>query len=94
MPAPNDPTPPHGEITIFETEDGRTRVEVRFRHDNVWLTQKLMAQLYECSTDRCLEMMAGSPRVHQRLSRQSPIPDTGLSAGRWLLRAPLQARRF
>lgn len=51
MPAPNDPPPPHGEITIFETEDGKTRVEVRFHHDNVWLTQKLMAQLYECSTD-------------------------------------------
>lgn len=38
-------------ITIFETEDGKTRVEVRFEHDNVWLTQKLMAELYECSTD-------------------------------------------
>ncbi|MDP2812062.1 MAG: virulence RhuM family protein [Rhodocyclaceae bacterium] len=38
-------------ITIFETEDGRTRVEVRFEHENVWLTQKLMADLYECSTD-------------------------------------------
>lgn len=38
-------------ITIFETEDGKTRVEVRFEHDNVWLTQKLMAELYECSAD-------------------------------------------
>src|ERR1019366_1832532 len=36
---------------IFETEDGRTRVEVRFEHENVWLTQKLMADLYECSAD-------------------------------------------
>ena len=44
--------PPHpGDITIFETEDGRTRVEVRFEHENVWLTQKLLAELYECSTD-------------------------------------------
>ncbi len=40
-----------GSITIFETEDGRTRVEVRFDHENVWLTQKLMADLYECSPD-------------------------------------------
>lgn len=37
------------EITIFETEDGRTRVEVRFENENVWLTQKLIAELYECS---------------------------------------------
>lgn len=39
------------DITIFTTEDGQTRVEVRFQHENVWLTQKLMAELYECSTD-------------------------------------------
>ena len=51
MTTPEDPPQQHGEITIFETEDGKTRVEVRFHHDNVWLTQKLMAQLYECSTD-------------------------------------------
>ena len=38
-------------ITIFETEDGKTRVEVRFEQDNVWLTQKLMAELYECTAD-------------------------------------------
>jgi len=43
--------PRSGNITIFETEDSRTRVEVRFEHENVWLTQKLMADLYECSPD-------------------------------------------
>ena len=47
-----EPQPPRSDsITIFETEDGRTRVEVRFDHENVWLTQKLMADLYECSPD-------------------------------------------
>jgi hypothetical protein len=45
------PAPRFDNITIFETEDGKTRVEVRFEHENVWLTQKLMAELYECSTD-------------------------------------------
>jgi len=38
-------------ITIFETEDGKTRLEVRLEKENVWLTQKLMAQLFECSVD-------------------------------------------
>ncbi len=45
------PAPRFDDITIFETEDGKTRVEVRFEHENVWLTQKLMAELYECSAD-------------------------------------------
>ncbi len=39
------------DITIFTTADGATRVAVRFQNENVWLTQKLMAKLYECSTD-------------------------------------------
>lgn len=38
-------------ITIFETEDGKTRIEVRLENENVWLTQKLIAQLFECSVD-------------------------------------------
>jgi hypothetical protein len=39
------------DLTIFETDDGKIRIEVRFDRDNVWLTQRLMADLYECSTD-------------------------------------------
>ena len=45
----SQPPPQQTQITIFETEDGRTRVEVRFENENVWLTQKLMSELYECS---------------------------------------------
>src|SRR3989339_2037973 len=35
------------QIILYRTEDGKTRVEVRFEHENVWLTQKLMAELFE-----------------------------------------------
>jgi len=34
------------QIIIYQTDDGKTRVEVRFEHENVWLTQKLMAELF------------------------------------------------
>ena len=39
------------QMTIYETEDGKVRVEVLFKDENVWLTQKLMAGLFECSVD-------------------------------------------
>jgi len=42
---------PTTQITIYETEDGKARVEVRFENENVWLTQKLIAELFECSID-------------------------------------------
>jgi len=34
-------------IIIYQTEDGKTRVEVRFEYENVWLAQKLMAELFQ-----------------------------------------------
>src|SRR3989338_10803723 len=42
---------PTTQITIYETEDGKARVEVRFENENVWLTQKLMAELFDCTAD-------------------------------------------
>jgi len=35
------------QITIYETEDGKARVEVRFEDENVWLTQAQMAELFD-----------------------------------------------
>ncbi|MEK7616810.1 MAG: virulence RhuM family protein [Patescibacteria group bacterium] len=39
------------QIIIYQTSDGKTQVEVRFANENVWLAQKLIAQLFECSID-------------------------------------------
>ena len=44
----NKPEPnPSGEIILYQTEDGRTRLEVRLENETVWLTQKLMAELFQ-----------------------------------------------
>ncbi len=39
--------PPAGEFLLYQTEDGRTRVECRFVEDTLWLTQAVMAELYQ-----------------------------------------------
>ncbi len=38
---------PTGEIILYQTEDGRTRVEYRFEQETLWLTQALMAELFQ-----------------------------------------------
>ena len=38
-----------GEIVIYQTDDGKTKIEVRFVNETVWLTQALMAQLFGTS---------------------------------------------
>jgi len=34
------------QIIIYQTDDGKTRVEVRFEHENIWLSQKRIAELF------------------------------------------------
>lgn len=41
-----DPTP-QSEIILYQTEDGQTRIECRFENETIWLTQKLMAELFQ-----------------------------------------------
>jgi len=39
--------PPTGEIVLYQTEDGRTRVECRFVEETLWLSQALIAELFQ-----------------------------------------------
>jgi hypothetical protein len=39
--------PPQGEIILYRTEDGRTRVECRFANETLWLSQALIAELFQ-----------------------------------------------
>lgn len=41
--------PQPGEFLLYETEDGRTRVECRFVADTLWLPQPGMAELFQTS---------------------------------------------
>ncbi len=36
-----------GEIILYQAEDGTTKIEVRLENENVWLTQKMMAELFQ-----------------------------------------------
>jgi len=35
------------EIVLYQTEDGKTRLEVQFQGETAWLTQKLMSELFQ-----------------------------------------------
>ena len=45
----NNVTPPLGQFILFETEEGQTKVECRFETETLWLTQNLIAELYQKS---------------------------------------------
>lgn len=45
---PTTPEPaPGGEILLYQTEDGQTRVECRFAEETLWLSQILLSELFD-----------------------------------------------
>ena len=36
-----------GEFILYQTEDGRTRIQCRFVNETIWLTQALIAELFQ-----------------------------------------------
>ena len=40
---------PGSEIVLYKTEDGRTRIQCRFEGETLWLTQKLISELFQVS---------------------------------------------
>ncbi len=41
--------PQQSQFLIYQTEDGRIKIDVRFEDESVWLTQQMMADLFQTS---------------------------------------------
>jgi hypothetical protein len=51
--------PSGGEILLYQTEDGGTGIKCRFEDQSIWLTQKLMAELFQVSIPTINEHLKG-----------------------------------
>lgn len=45
----------YGDIVVYQSDDGLTRVDVRFEGDTVWLTQAQLIDLYHSSKSNISE---------------------------------------
>lgn len=46
-PMPDDTSPPAGEFLLYQADDGTTRIECRVEQGTVWLSQALIADLFQ-----------------------------------------------
>ncbi len=45
-------TEPHrGEILVYQTDDGKIKLDVRLERKTIWMSQSDMAKLFQCSGD-------------------------------------------
>lgn len=42
---------PDNQIAINQTPDGTINIEVMYANENIWLSQKRMAELFDCTVD-------------------------------------------
>lgn len=54
---PSSP-PPEAEFLLYQTEDGHTRVEVRFEGDTLWLTQAALAASFQTTPQNITQHIA------------------------------------
>jgi len=42
---------PDNQLAFYQSPDGSVNIEVLYANENIWLTQKKMAELFNCSSD-------------------------------------------
>lgn len=47
--------PPQSSLILYQTEDGQTRIQCRLVNDTIWLTQALMAELFQVAAQTISE---------------------------------------
>ncbi|MEY4976948.1 MAG: hypothetical protein RIQ97_2143, partial [Pseudomonadota bacterium] len=70
----SDPSVTAGELLLYETDDGRTRVECRFIDETLWLTQAQMAALFQ-TTPQNITLHLKAMYAEAELSAESTCKD-------------------
>lgn len=70
---------PQSQIIIYKTETGETKIDVRFDGDTVWLTQKQIAKLFDCSTDN-ISLHLKNIFKEAELNKKSVIEESSITA--------------
>jgi len=58
------------ELLLYQTEDNRTRIEVRLEHGTVWLTQAQLAALYQ-STPQNITLHVRAIYLEEELAEEA-----------------------
>ncbi len=66
---------PQSELILYQAEDGSTRVQVRLQDETVWLTQKLMADLFQASTYPYMSMHIRNVLAEGELEADSVVKE-------------------
>ena len=61
---------PENNIILYQDENGLTRVDVRFAHEDVWLNQEQLAEIY-CTTQQNVSLHIRNIYADGELSQEA-----------------------
>ena len=79
-PKPEDKDSQQSQIVIYKSEDGQTKINVHFEGETAWLTQKLMAELFEVTVPTINEHLKNIFETKE-LDENSVIRNFRITAG-------------
>ena len=65
-------------ILIYQTEDGQTRIDVRLEEKTVWLSQKMMAELFQKDVRTIMNLAYLQAGLVERAIDASPVEDVAV----------------
>ena len=68
-------TNPSGEILLYQTKDGSTRIDVRLQDETVWLTQAQMAELFQ-TTKQNISLHVKNVYEEGELEQKATVKDS------------------
>jgi hypothetical protein len=71
--------PVKSDLILYQTEDGKTRIEVRLQDETVWLSQKLLAELFQTTVPN-INMHINNIFEEGELEAESVIKDFLITA--------------
>ena len=74
-----------GEIVIYQSENGDTRIDVRFVDETVWLTQQQMAELFQSSRTNIVEHIQHIYSTYTKRANWTRVQPVG-NSDRFVLR--------
>jgi hypothetical protein len=72
LPPNGNPDPAKGQLLVYESEDGRIKIDVRLENETVWLTQQLMADLFQ-TTKQNISLHIQSIYEEEELSPKATV---------------------
>jgi len=69
----------NSQIVIYKAKDGQTKIDVRFDGETVWLSQRQMAELFDCSIDN-VSLHLKNIFKEAELSEKSVVEEFSLTA--------------